>query len=178
MRLVAPCNGIDFDAKDIYGEPINLSQLQGKKVMLSFFRDAACPFCNLRIYELTNQYKMWKDKNLEIIAVFSSSSEEVKRFVAKHPRPFRMVSDPDLAIYTKYGVEHSSMALVKALLFKLPRIIKGMFKGGRPRNNPNVKLVPADFLFDTDGQVKHTWYGRDTSDHMPMEQVNRFINAA
>jgi len=176
--MVAPCKGIEFDTLDIYGEPIKLSQFEGKKVMLSFFRHAACPFCNFRIYELTNQYKMWKDKNLEIIAVFSSSAEDVKQFVAKHPRPFRMISDPDLTIYNQYGVEHSSKALLKALLFKLPRIIRGILIGGRAKNNPNRKVVPADFLIGTDGKVKHTWYGRDTSDHMPMAQVNRFIEQA
>lgn len=175
MRLEKPCNRVDFEAKDIYGEPIRLSQFEGKKVILSFFRDAACPFCNFRVYELTNQYKAWKDKNVEIVAVFSSSSEEVKNFVAKHHRPFRLVSDPDLVIYGKYGVEHSSVALFKALIFKLPRIIRGIITGGRPRPNPNVRLVPADFLIDGKGDIQHVWYGRDTSDHIPMALINQFI---
>ncbi len=175
MRLAMPCNRVDFDVKDVYGDSIQLSQLTGKKVILSFFRDAACPFCNFRVYELTNHYKAWKDKNIEIIAVFSSTSEEVRQFVAQHPRPFRLVSDPDLALYEKYGVEHSGVALLKALLFKLPRIVRGMIKGGRPKNNPNVKLVPADFLIDAKGEIKHVWYGRDTSDHIPMKLISRFV---
>ncbi len=177
MRLAMPCNRVDFDVKDIYGDSVQLSQFTGKKVILSFFRDAACPFCNLRVYELTNHYKAWKDKNIEIIAVFSSTSEEVRQFVAKHPRPFRLVSDPGLDLYEKYGVEHSSLALLKALLFKLPRIVRGMLNGGRPKKNPNVKLVPADFLIDTSGKIKHVWYGRDTSDHIPMKMIRRFVGA-
>ena len=175
MRLELPCNRVDFDVKDIYGKPINLSQYEGKKVVLSFFRDAACPFCNFRVYELTNNYKSWKNKDIEIVAVFSSTDAEVRRFVAQHPRPFRLVSDPELSIYEKYGVEHSSFALLKALLFKMPRIVRGILRGGRPKPNPNVKLVPADFLIDANGKISEVWYGRDTSDHIPMENINRFL---
>ncbi|MGB3665816.1 MAG: redoxin domain-containing protein [Bermanella sp.] len=177
MRLTPPCPSIDFSTNDIYGKSITLNEFKGKKVMLAFFRDAACPFCNFRVYELTQQYKKWKDKNIEVIAVFSSSADEVRRYVAKHPRPFRMISDTDLNLYNQYGVEHSASALFKALLFKLPRIIKGMLKGGYPQPNPHVKLVPADFLINQMGKVEHVWYGRDTSDHMPMKQVNDFLNS-
>lgn len=175
MRLSTPCTSIDFDTIDIYGQKIKLSDYKGKKVMLAFFRDAACPFCNLRVYELTQKYKTWEDKDFEIIAVFSSPAEDVRRFVGKHPRPFRMISDTDLSIYNLYGVEHSTTALFKALIFKFNRIIKGMLKGGYPQPNPNVKLVPADFLINQTGSIEHIWYGRDTSDHMPMKDVDQFF---
>ena len=178
MRLKAPCQGIDFHTRDIHGEPFRLSDYMGKRVMLSFFRDAACPFCNFRIYELTHKYKTWKDQGLEIITVFSDTDEKVRAHVANHPRPFRMLSDPDLEIYNQYGVEHSASALLKALLFNMPRIIKGIRTGGRPSNNPHVKLVPADFLIDEKGQVQEIWYGRNTSDHIPLQRIEAFMHAA
>jgi len=176
MRLKAPCQAVDFHTKDIYGEPFRLSDYMGKRVMLSFFRDAACPFCNFRIYELTHKYKLWKHQNLEIITVFSSPANEVREHVAKHPRPFRMISDSDLDVYNQYGVEHSSMALLKALLFRMPRIVRGIATGGRPRPNPHVRLVPADFLIQEDGRIVDIWYGRNTSDHIPMQQIQDFID--
>lgn len=176
MRLKAPCQGIDFHTKDIYGNNFNLSDHMGKRIILSFFRDAGCPFCNFRVYELTHKYQLWKEQNLEIIAVFSDTAEKVRHFVAKHPRPFTMLADPDLAIYNQYGIEHSASALLKALFFKMPRIIRGITKGGRPSKNPHVKLVPADFLFLEDGRIGKVWYGRDTSDHIPITEVQDFIN--
>lgn len=177
MKLQAPRAIIDFDHHDVYGNPIRLSEFKGKKVILSFFRDAACPFCNLRVYELTQRYKHWHHQNVEVIAVFSSSDEDVRNYVARHPRPFRLVADPQLDIYNRYGVEHSSFALIKALLFKLPRIIMGIKTGGYPSKNPNVKLVPADFLINEKGHIEDCWYGRDTSDHMPLKQVEAFIDS-
>ncbi|WP_028671942.1 peroxiredoxin family protein [Saccharospirillum impatiens] len=177
MRIQAPRAIIDFNKNDIYGNLIQLSQFKGKKVLLCFFRDAACPFCNFRVYELTHRYKAWQKQNVEVIAVFSSTDEEVRHFVGRHPRPFRMVADPDLEIYNSYGVEHSSFALVKALLFKLPRIFMGMKTGGYPANNPNVKLVPADFLINEKGHIADCWYGRDTSDHIPLKRLQAFIDS-
>lgn len=175
MRFTPPAPAEDFETKDIYGETIRLSNFNGRKVMLCFFRDAACPFCNFRVYELTHRYQAWKAQGVEVIAVFSSPANEVRDHVARFPRPFRLIADPDLQIYNRYGVEKSGSAVWKALFFKLPRIIRGIIKGGRPRPNPHVTLVPADFLISETGQIKDCWYGRNTSDHIPLERVDAFI---
>lgn len=176
MRLKAPCQAVDFHTTDIYGQPFKLSDHLGKRIMLSFFRDAACPFCNFRVYELTQKYKDWKDQGLEVIAVFSDTQQKVAEHVAKRPRPFNLLADPDLEIYNQYGVEHSVSALFKAIFFRFPTLIKGILTGGRPSNNPHVKLVPADFLINEAGIVEEIWYGENTSDHIPLENVKRFIN--
>lgn len=143
--------------------------------MLCFFRDAACPFCHFRIYELCNNYLEWKVAGLEIIAVFSDTADQIKRYVANHPRPFELVADPDLQLYNLYGVEQSSKALIKALFFNTGTIIKGFMKGARASNNPHFKIVPADFIIDESGKVSEVWYGRDTADHIPMENIVRYV---
>jgi peroxiredoxin len=176
MRLSAPMQKSNFQTYDIHGNPISLDDFHGKRVMLSFFRDAACPFCNFRIYELTHRYKTWQEQNLVIIAVFSDTADKVVAHVAKYPRPFLMLADPDLGIYNQYRVEHSSLAIAKAFLFRLPTIIRGFATGGRPSNNPHVRLVPADFLIDEEGVIRKTWYGQNTSDHIPLEEVEKFIS--
>ena len=107
MRLNAPCISQDFATQDIYGQPVKLSELRGRRVLLSFFRDAACPFCSFRIHELTHRYRQWQAQGLEVVAVFSSSDQDVRQHVSRHPRPFRMIADPDLSLYGYYGVEES-----------------------------------------------------------------------
>jgi peroxiredoxin len=174
MRLTPPALSIDFNAQDIYGRPVSLRDYRGKRVMLSFFRNAGCPFCNLRLYELTHRYLAWQAQGLEVIAVFSSPAEDVLKYVAKHPRPFRMISDPDLTIYNRYGVEKSGAAILRALLFKLPRVIRGVFLDGLTLKNAHPMLVPADFLIDGYGLIRDIWYGRDTSDHIPLARVDKF----
>jgi peroxiredoxin len=174
MTKNATATVIDFQTQDIYGESFRLEDLRGRRVMLSFFRDAACPFCNLRVYELTNRYTEWKAAGLTVVTVFSSPADQVRAFVARRPRPFFMISDPELEIYRQYGVQQSTAALFKALLFKMHRIVGGVATGGRPKPNPDVRLVPAGFLVDEDGNITDSWYRRETSDHIPLERVQAF----
>jgi len=176
MRVEAPRLAFDFRCTDIYGKPFQLSKLRGRRVVLSFFRDAACPFCNYRIYELTRNYYKWKASGVETIVVFSDTSDQVRKYVANRPRPFKMICDPNLKLYDRYGVEKSASALVRALITGLPEIVRGFLTGARPSNNPHMTIVPADFLIDVDGTVIDTWYGRNTADHIPMERLMEFAN--
>ena len=67
-------------------------------------------------------------------------------------------------------------ALFKAIIFNLPEIIKGLAKGGRPTNNPHIKIVPADFLIDVDGRIVELHYGKNTADHIPLKRLQRFAS--
>jgi peroxiredoxin len=93
MKLFAPATAPALELVDIYGKAIPLGGT-GRRTLLSFFRDAACPFCNFRIYELTHHHQSLAALGLDIVAVFGSSQAEVVRFVARHPRPFRVAADP------------------------------------------------------------------------------------
>lgn len=177
MRLKLKSEAPSFTTNDIYGDPVKLDNYKGKPLILSFFCDAACPFCNLRVFEYTQKHKEWAALGIEVLAVFSSSSDEVKEFVAKHPRPFRTVGDPDLEVYKTFGIRNSVWGLVKALLFKRGIARRGIELGAvTDKKNPNMFLLPADFLIGPTGKVIDAWYGSDPTDHMPMKRLERFID--
>ena len=173
MRLKAPCQFVDFEAYDINGNLFRLSDSK-KVVVLSFFRDASCPFCNVRVYEYTKKYKEWKKLGIEVIAVFTSPPDKVKKFVAKNPRPFITFGDPDLEIYNKYKVEKSFAKFLLGVVLHIPRFIKGWFVGGRFNPvNPHINLVPADFIILPNGRVIDAWYGHDISEHIPLQRIEK-----
>ena len=176
MTLSALQHSLDFNRNDIYGESISLNNLKGKKILLSFFRDATCPFCHSRLYELTFHQDKWKDQNLEVIAVFTSSNAQVLRHVAKKPRPFRMIADPELTIYQQYGVQKSIKGMMKGMLFKMNKMLKGFLNGGSMATmlQPHSTIIPADFLINEQGIIEQVWYGEDPSDHIPMDDINDF----
>ncbi len=175
MRLNKSNQAIEFEAQDINGNTIRLSDFLGKPVVLSFFRDASCPFCNMRVFEYTKKFDKWRKQGIEVITVFTSDNEKIQRFVQKNPRPFFTIGDPDLRIYQQYGVDQSVSGLLKALLFKAPRIISGFYRGAKADvKNPNAKVMPADFIISPSGRVLHAWYGRNASDHIPMRMLERF----
>lgn len=170
MRLSAPSPIPPVELVDIDGQPV---ALQGRRTLLSFFREANCPFCNFRIYELTHNYRDLKELGLEVVVVFSSDVPDIRRFIARQPRPFRMVADPDNVAHRRFGIERSFWGKLKAMMLRMPALLRGMRMTGM-RGMQTGNLMPADFLVEADGRVTETYYGRDAGDHIPMERIELF----
>jgi peroxiredoxin len=173
MKLLAPSSAPALDLFDIYGQPIAIGGT-GRRTLLSFFRDAACPFCNFRIYELTHHHASLAALGLDIVAVFGSTQNEVLRFVARHPRPFRVAADPLGASHARYGIERSLWRKLRAIVTRVPTLIRGLRIVGLAGLDTN-NLMPADFLIDEEGRIVEAWYGRDAGDRIPLERVELFM---
>ena len=50
------------------GKNFSFNKIKGKKTLLTFYRFATCPFCNLRIHEIINRYEEL-GKNLSLIHI-------------------------------------------------------------------------------------------------------------
>ena len=176
MRLFAPEAAPTLDLVDIHGQPIELYR-EGRLTLLSFFRDAACPFCNFRIYELTGRHAELAARGLDIVAVFSASQAEVLRFAGQRPRPFPLAADPTSSAHQIYGIERSLWRKLKAIVTRVPTLIRGLRLVGLAGLNTN-NLMPADFLIDEQGRIIEAYYGRDAGDRIPLEQVEMMLSAA
>ncbi|HEX7368903.1 MAG TPA: peroxiredoxin-like family protein [Rhodanobacteraceae bacterium] len=174
MRLKSPTHAPWLTLKDIHGQPVAIGGASGRRTLLCFFRDAACPFCNFRIYELTQHHASLSSLGLDIIAVFTSTPEEVRRFVARKPRPFTVIADPTSSAHKAYGIERSSWRKWKGVLTRLPTLLKGLRIVGLAGLN-TTNLMPADFLIDEDGKIVEAYYGGDAGDRIPFERVELFI---
>ena len=173
MKLFAPAAAPALDLVDIYGQAIPLGGT-GRRTLLSFFRDAACPFCNFRIYELTHHHASLSALGLDIVAVFGSGQAEVLHFVARHPRPFRIAADPVGASHQRYGIERSFWRKLKAVVTRVPTLLRGLRIVGLAGLKTN-NLMPADFLIDEEGRIVEAYYGGDAGDRIPLERVELFL---
>lgn len=171
MKLLAPTKPPALPLVDINGVPVEIGN--GKRMLLSMFREASCPFCNFRVYDLTNNYPNLTNLGLEIVVVFSSDRDDILKFIAKRPRPFRMAADPDGTVHQAFAVESSMWGKLKAMLFRMPTLMRGMGMTGM-RGMVTGNLMPADFLIDENGTVVETYYGEDIGDHIPMERIELF----
>jgi len=175
MRLTAPSKAPLLNIADIYGQRVVLGgPATGKRTLLCFFRDAACPFCNYRIYELTQHHDALAALGLDIVAVFTSTPEAVRRFVARQRRPFRIVADPTSRLHELYGIERSFWRKLKGIVTRVPTLIKGLRIVGLAGLN-TTNLMPADFLIDERGDVVEAYYGSDAGDRIPFERVELFL---
>lgn len=171
MKLLAPVKTPVIAMIDINGQPVQIGN--GRKLLLSLFREATCPFCNFRVYDLTNNYPNLSNLGLDIVTVFKSDEDEVRQFIARRPRPFRMVADPEGRAHEAFSVDTSMWGRFKAMLLHPVAMMKGMGMVGL-RGMATGNLMPADFLIDEQGTVVETYYGADAGDHIPMERIELF----
>ena len=171
MRLFAPAAAPALDLVDIHGRPIAIHRA-GRLTLLSFFRDAACPFCNFRIYELTGRHAELAARGLDIVAVFSATQADVLRFAGQRPRPFQLAADPTSRAHEIYGIERSLWRKLKAIVTRVPTLLKGMRLVGLAGLNTS-NLMPADFVIDAHGRILDAYYGSDAGDRIPLERVER-----
>jgi len=173
MRLIAPSQAPALALVDIQNRRVVVGG-KGRRTLLCFFRDAACPFCNFRIYELTERHRALATLGLDVVAVFQSSEDDVRHFVARKPRPFHVVADPLGRTHDLYGIEHSFWRKLKAVVTRVPTLIKGLRIVGLAGLRTNNRM-PADFLIDEDGRVVEAWYGSDAGDRIPFERIELFV---
>lgn len=171
MRLIAPSPLPSVSLVDIEGHPIHIGK--GRRMLLSLFREATCPFCNFRVYELTHNYRAFSSLGLDIVAVFHSSREDVLKFIARQPRPFRMVADPEARAHEAFGIQKSFWGKLRAMMLRMPAMLRGL-RLTRMQGMRTGNLMPADFLIDENGKVVETYYGKDAGDHIPIERVELF----
>lgn len=162
---------IDFIVSDYLNNQVTLSDYKGKKVLLSFFRGAACPFCNMRVRELINNYSKFEEKGIVIIVFFAATKEEINEYAGKQNAPFAIIPDPTLKFYTKYGIEQSKMGMVKTMLNPI-KMFKAMTSGFfNTKSSKDKPIVPADFLIDENQTILKAYYGKDFGDHMNIKDI-------
>lgn len=174
MTLTATDKAPERVLVDVSGIRVKVGAANGRRTLLCFFRDPACPFCNYRVYELTFRHAEFAQLGLDVVAVFSAAADDVRRFVTRKPRPFPVIADPDSTLYEAYGVRYfSRWGKFKALVTRMPTLLKGLRIVGLAGLKTS-NLMPADFLIDEHGRIAETWYGRDAGDRIPLERVELF----
>lgn len=178
MKLSPATPAPAFSLPDLNGEPVDLERFRGRKLLLSFYRYASCPFCNLRVHELTQRAPNWQARGLDLVAVFQSPRESILEHAGGEARPFPILPDPARELYRRYGVEGSWGGFLKGGL-QLGKLASALKEGYMPgRMEGEINMVPADFLIDERGRIALAYYGRDISDHLDIAAIEDFLGAA
>jgi len=170
-NLKAGTAAIPFQGTDLNGNQIDFKDYKGQKILLSFFRKAACPFCNMGLQELIKRHKEFEKKGIKVITLFASSKEDVLKYAGKQNPPFPIIPDQDFMIYEKYGVEVSYLGMLKTMLnpFQNFKAMTGGFFSLKTMTEEPV--IPADFLIDENQKIHKAYYGKDYDDHIPVSEI-------
>lgn len=172
----------DFTTRDIYGNRVQLKSFQGKKLLLSFYRNVVCPFCNFRVYQLSKYYSEYKDE-LEMIFVFESEGKKMlQSSFHSSIAPIPMIGDAERKLYMQYGVEKITpdalkLGLSPGLKIQLEEIKKEKAIQVTVEEK-NSDIIPADFLIDENFKIIEAYYGKDVADYIPLETVLAFAKPA
>jgi peroxiredoxin len=174
MRLKTGSRAIEVVLPDIDGKQFSSNDLKGKSYLLTFYRFASCPFCNLRVNEMVKKYNELPN-DFTIVAIFDSPVDNLARYTEGHHAPFHILADEKGEFYDKYAIEYSMYKVLKGLISKLPALLKAMLKGYLPtRFKGSLATMPADFLIDKDGIIQQAYYGNDQGDHLSFEEIKAF----
>uniref|UniRef100_A0A6U3RC86 Thioredoxin domain-containing protein n=1 Tax=Ditylum brightwellii TaxID=49249 RepID=A0A6U3RC86_9STRA len=178
----------DFSLVDSDGVSHSLADHRGRKVMLSFYRSAKCPFANYAIDELQGRYKKlaWAVK-LDVIAVFQSSTENIDRFIlksrdtTKDKFPFVLLSDPELITYSEYEVNEKFRGNMSGIVRTLrgsadfKQYIRTFVRTRGIEKDTVHTVLPSDFLIDENGIIADCFRAKEIDEHIPLERINAFL---
>lgn len=164
----------EFIFTSMDGKTYTHASMLGKKYMISFYRYASCPFCNLRISFLIETHKNLKLKN-QFLAVFQSDPSDMEKHVMKQEAEFPIISDSRMIYYKKFGVEKSIIGYLKSI-FHLKDLLMAFKRNFKLHQSQGpITTIPADFIISEEGVVLDLYYGKAISDHMPLEIVEKYF---
>ncbi|MBI1277755.1 MAG: redoxin domain-containing protein [Anaerolineaceae bacterium] len=181
-KLVVGMTAPAFQTLDLFDRPINLADYKGRWLLLSFYRNAACAICNLRVHQLIGKYAAYQEKGLDMLAVFESPKANTLQYVGRQGAPFPIIGDAEARLYDLYGVE-TSAEKVKATMADAAfaqHVISEASAAGfelTEEEGSNFYRMPADFLIDPDGNLREVFYSDLVGKHIDLETVERYLNA-
>lgn len=179
MQLQAGMPAPIFRAVDLFDKPVDIAAYRGKPLLLSFYRNAACALCNLRVHRLIERYADLSRAGLEMVAVFESPAASMLQYVGKQDAPFSLVADPEAELYTLYGVESSEEKVAATMAMAATQHVIGEAAalGFVLTQQPgsNFERMPADFLIGSDGMILEAHYAGYVWDHLPFDRIEQLL---
>ena len=152
----------NFTLQNQDGKPVSLNELLKKgPVIISFYRGAWCPYCNLQINNLVKNYKHFKPYNAQLVAITPQKPDKSLLQYTKAKVPFPILSDLNNSVMKAYNV-----------LFQLPEeLIVSYSQFGIDLADYNgekrwVLPVPATYVLDQKGVIRSVFADIDYTKRM------------
>ncbi|MDQ0798316.1 peroxiredoxin-like family protein [Streptomyces sp. B1I3] len=130
--------------------------LAGGPVVLTFYRGAWCPYCNIALRSLQQHHEAISARGARLVAVSPQIPDESLTLTEKHELAFDILSDIGSDTAKQYGLAFDLpddlAAVYDKLGFDLQRV-----NDGHPRTLP----LPATYVIDRDGTIRWAYVNTD-----------------
>lgn len=139
------------------GETVTLDGLLAEgPVVLTFYRGAWCPYCNIALRALQRQHEEITARGARLVAVSPQIPDESLSLAEKHGLAFDVLSDLGSDTAKQYGLAFDLpddlAAVYDKLGFDLQRV-----NAGHPRTLP----LPATYVIDRSGVIRWSFVDPD-----------------
>ena len=94
----------DFELPDQDGEPVSLSSLRGRRVVLYFYPKADTPGCTVQACGVRDHLADYEAAQAVVLGISPDAVKRVKKFHDKQELNFTLLADEDHAVCAAYGV--------------------------------------------------------------------------
>ena len=143
----------DFSAAMTGNQTFNLSDYEGKNIVLYFYPKDNTPGCTTEGLQFRDLYPQFKAANTEIFGISRDSIASHEGFKAKLEMPFNLISDPDETVCNRFEVMKT----------------KNMY-GKQTRG-----VERCTFIIDESGKLVKEWRGVKVPGHV--HEVLEFMKA-
>lgn len=146
-----------FSLPTATGDTVTLDALlSAGPVVLTFYRGAWCPYCNLALRALQRHHSDITARGAQLVAISPQIPDESLTLTEKHSLAFDVLSDLGSDTAKQFGISFDlpdDLAVVyESFGFDLQRV-----NGGHPRTLP----LPATYVIDQNGTIRWTFLDTD-----------------
>ena len=159
-----------FTAATSQGALFDSSELDGKRILLKFFRGGWCPYCAAELVAFDTMSDELAKYNVSLVALSKDTPEQAAVHKSRDGLSIPLLSDPKLEVIRAYGVEHhKALGQTKNPKFNI---------GGVPLRLAPFKFdamaIPTSLLIDDTGTIR--WV--DQTDDYRLRSSNQRVMEA
>ncbi|MBN4056807.1 AhpC/TSA family protein [bacterium AH-315-J21] len=147
----------EFSLSDATGKEVSSKELLSRgPLVISFYRGAWCPYCNVELHALQNALPDMQELGATLVAISPNKPDASITSVEKHNLKFTVLSDIGNVVAEKFG-----------LVVSVPEEVRPVYKQfdfdvtGQNGDNSFKVPIPATYVVDTSGEIIHAFVNAD-----------------
>ncbi|MFC7729889.1 thioredoxin-dependent thiol peroxidase [Actinomadura keratinilytica] len=134
----------EFELPDADGNPVSLTSLRGRRVILYFYPAAMTPGCTRESVDFQAGLADFEAAGATVVGISPDAPPKLAKFREKEGLTFPLLSDPDADVLRAYG------AYGEKKLYG--RVVVG--------------VIRSTFIIDPDGKIEHAYYNVKATGHV------------
>ena len=144
LRLAPGSTAPDFTLLDQDGSAVSLADLRGEKVVLYFYPAAMTPGCTTQACDFRDSIASLQGAGYRVVGISRDEPAKLAEFRDRDALTFTLLSDPDHAVHTAYGVWGEKMNYGK--------VVEG--------------VIRSTFILDEHGEITQALYNVKATGHV------------